>query len=295
MITLQELEALYEAYGLGRQFRTLRKRARNAIHLQLDPCPDEDIPVGGSKLGGAPDLPVGMEWPHRDGALGRFPLSFIGQINFSEIKSFDLEDKLPDSGILYFFYDCNDEDGMPWGFDPKDADGKWVCYTKTADPAALTRQETPAALVENNWAFAPARLSYQSNPDLPDPFSPAAGLQLLLKGTRDRLSDLAMELEDEVGCVNKLLGHPDAIQGDMQVECQIVTQGYYAGGPEGYTEARAKGAHKNADRWQLLLQVDSNEALSMMWGDCGRLYLWITEEDLRKRDFDHTWLILQCG
>jgi len=33
----------------------------------------------------------------------------------------------------------------------------------------------------------------------------------------------------------------------------------------------------------------------MMWGDCGRLYLWITEEDLITRNFENSWLILQCG
>ena len=56
-----------------------------------------------------------------------------------------------------------------------------------------------------------------------------------------------------------------------------------------------EGLDKNTGHWNLLLQVDSNEDIGMMWGDCGRLYLWITDEDLAAKNFENSWLILQCG
>ena len=31
-----------------------------------------------------------------------------------------------------------------------------------------------------------------------------------------------------------------------------------------------------------------------MWGDLGRLYYWIREQDLRRQAFDASWLVLQC-
>lgn len=62
----------------------------------------------------------------------------------------------------------------------------------------------------------------------------------------------------------------------------------------GYYDALAPLA-KNSGRWNLLMQVDSNEDNGMMWGDLGRLYLWITSEDLAARKFENCWLILQCG
>lgn len=46
--------------------------------------------------------------------------------------------------------------------------------------------------------------------------------------------------------------------------------------------------------WHLLLQVDSSEDIGMMWDDCGRVYLWITDEDLAAMRFENTWVILQC-
>jgi uncharacterized protein YwqG len=33
----------------------------------------------------------------------------------------------------------------------------------------------------------------------------------------------------------------------------------------------------------------------MMWGDCGMVYYWIREQDLRERAFDRAWAILQCS
>lgn len=32
----------------------------------------------------------------------------------------------------------------------------------------------------------------------------------------------------------------------------------------------------------------------MMWGDLGRLYFWIRDDDLAARRFEKAWLILQC-
>jgi len=33
----------------------------------------------------------------------------------------------------------------------------------------------------------------------------------------------------------------------------------------------------------------------MTWGDVGRLYYWITREDLIAGNWELSWLILQCG
>lgn len=43
-----------------------------------------------------------------------------------------------------------------------------------------------------------------------------------------------------------------------------------------------------------LIQGDMN-LQNMMWGDVGRIYFWIREQDLKNFDFDKTWLILQCS
>lgn len=67
---------------------------------------------------------------------------------------------LPASGILYFFHDCS-MDGMPWGFDPDDADGK-VVYYYDGDLSRLERREAPENIEENGCVFGAARLTFET-------------------------------------------------------------------------------------------------------------------------------------
>lgn len=61
------LYTLQEATGLRREIvARLVKQAKPALRLFTEVVDDEsDIPVGASKIGGLPDLPIGAEWPHR--------------------------------------------------------------------------------------------------------------------------------------------------------------------------------------------------------------------------------------
>ena len=59
----------------------------------------------------------------------------------------------------------------------------------------------------------------------------------------------------------------------MLFEHWCVTNNINCGSPEGYAIAKTRGLDKNAARRNLLMQVDSNEDIGMMWGDMGRLYL----------------------
>lgn len=281
---MKELEREMRQKGIGGYFDALKPLAKNAVHMELDVAEDDEIPVGASKMGGCPDLPAGMEWPRMASGI---PLSFIAQIDFGEVKPHDLENKLPDRGVLSFFYDCSDE-GMPWGFDPKDADGWRVLFHDGNAP--LERLGTPEDL---EVTFDAARLSFEAAAELPCYDSDLCNDLDLPEEEEDDYWDWLEEKEDLPG--NKLLGHSDNIQSGMELECEYVTSGIYCGNPDGYEEAKRRGLDKNAVRWNLLMQVESNEDIGMMWGDLGRLYLWITAEDLEARRFENTWLILQCG
>ena len=43
------------------------------------------------------------------------------------------------------------------------------------------------------------------------------------------------------------------------------------------------------------MQLDTDDTAEMMWGDCGRLYFWLTDHALRRRAFGESWMILQCS
>jgi len=99
--------------------------------------------------------------------------------------------------------------------------------------------------------------------------------------------------QDEV--IHRLLGHPDPVQGDMQLECQLASNGIYCGNSSGYRDPRVPALQSGAADWRLLLQIDSDDPAGMMWGDVGRIYYWMHTEDLAAHRFDRAWLVLQCS
>lgn len=59
-----------------------------------------------------------------------------------------------------------------------------------------------------------------------------------------------------------------------------------------------KEASKAAiDQWQMIFQLDSTvetDDFELMFGDCGRLYVFVRKEDLVARNFENAWGMVQC-
>ena len=276
------LQAKFAEYELSGYFHSVQQHLRNAIALDLDENKPVAAQPGNSRIGGLPDLPAGIAWPRRAGQ----PLAFIAQINFSQARPFDLDGKLPDAGMLYLFYDVTE---MPWGFDPKDADGKQVLFH--GGGGALQPAARPGDL-DPDHLFSPAGLSFSARANVPDQDS-----SLVDYAMEDDEHDNYLDLKEDTafqGSGHKLLGHSGNIQSGQELQCELVTNGLYCGNASGYQDPRRFELEKNIHHWRLLLQIDSNDECAMTWGDLGRLYLWIKDEDLQARRFDRTWLILQC-
>jgi hypothetical protein len=85
-------------------------------------------------------------------------------------------------------------------------------------------------------------------------------------------------------------GHPLKIQGDMRIECALLTKGFDL---NAWDEA-AERLKSDAANWLLLLQIASDDRTGMMWGDVGNLYVWIHRDALRARRFEEARVIMQC-
>ena len=283
MNTLTELEKKFNDYDLGNLFDYLKKYSKNSIKIELNQTTDNKIEIGKSKIGGKPDLPQNIKW-FQSKATNK-PMSFIAQINFADVKPFDTDNKLPEKGILYLFYDLEE---MPWGYDPKDIAGKEVFFFD-GNIADLERKSIPDGIDEEN-VFLPASLIFKNKIEIPDLWSSLSNFEF-----SEEENERYWELKEEFdGIQNKILGHSDIIQNGMELECELVTNGLYCGDSSGYEDPKRKELEKNIDNWNLLLQIDSNDEIDMMWVDSGRIYLWITDENLKNRKFENSWLILQC-
>jgi uncharacterized protein YwqG len=213
----------------------------------------------------------------------------VAQLNMEAAARVMSTAPLPKRGHLWFFYAA---DQRNWGFDPKDRGSSVVHYE--AD-AALERRALPRELPEAG-RFRPCALAMSSYVDIPsmeDERNPLMGLD------DDDTLESYMEVQGQLASPNgdvahKLLGHAQTIQGAMELECALTTNGIYTGDSRGYKDRRAAKLAKSQYDWRLLLQIDSDEDAAMMWGDSGRIYYWIREQDLLERRFDKTWLVLQC-
>jgi uncharacterized protein YwqG len=241
--------------------------------------------AGTSRFGGSPDVAADFVWPTRDGRS----LGFLAQINCAEVGEYDPERIIPAAGLLQFFYDIQEQ---PWGFDPEDKSGAVVIYTPGDD---LEAAPSPSDLPPEAQ-LPPTPMGFQPFLSLPaygsEPFE-SLGLAEGDEESYIQLFDaITYGFEDTES--HQLLGHANNIQGDMQLECQLAYNGLYCGGPDDYAVPQAKALEGGAADWRLLFQIDTDEELNVMWGDAGMVYFWIREADLRQRDFQKTWTILQC-
>ncbi len=133
-----DLQAVFVAAGLSRLVKDIDRLARPSIRITAAEVDESLLYVGASKLGGVPDLPTGAAWPEWKG----LPQSFIAQIRLDDVGQYDTEKVLPQSGMLWFFYDAQQQ---TFGEDPADRGGWQVLYTD-GDLNALQRALAPTAL-----------------------------------------------------------------------------------------------------------------------------------------------------
>lgn len=278
--------------------------------LELSVATSVTVPVGATKVGGIPDFPKGALWPRRsdrvrrypmEPVLGAIPLAFLAQVNLAEVAEALPADEnpLPASGLLSFFYDAYDQ---PWGYDPEDRPDFRVIYSGPEESLVPTM---PPEDLPEICRFTQQAVSLDRKPSL-------------LSDRSDELYDLGLTDEEHeryferywnltfsdarhINPFHQLLGHPHAVQNaNMEVECQLVSHGIPL---EAYWELIRVGsdlpthiaalAESAKDSWRLLLQLDSNSELDMLWSDTGMLYFWVTERGLREKDFNDVWVVVQ--
>jgi uncharacterized protein YwqG len=238
-----------------------------------------------SHFGGSPDLPQNIEWPEKDGVK----LGFLARLSLAEIQNKLIVDWLPKSGALLFFYDMENQ---PWGFDPNDR-GSWAVLLVADLPAPIEQfSDGPNG---NDSPFAHQNVSFRSIHVLPSWERDAIrSLQLSEKESDEyfKLSDMPFREMPK----HQIAGFPAIVQGDgMELESQLASNGIYCGNPEGYKDPRVPSLTESAKNWRLLLQIDTDDSLDVMWGDCGTIYFWVEENEARTGNFENTWLILQCS
>jgi hypothetical protein len=190
---LDSLAAITKTYakafadaGLDKYFDKLAQRAVYLIPRRVD---ERKLELGGTKLGGHPDLPAKAEWPRVKGE----PLTFVAQINLREVAPHLARGVLPPSGLLSVFL-TNDPNGAA-GY----CEHAKVIFTPAR--AKLVRHEVPEDFVDVIYQAATVKL----HPTLSLPSPSNRHVTKLLKG--DKLARYEQDVFDVPIALPQLLGY----------------------------------------------------------------------------------------
>jgi uncharacterized protein YwqG len=250
--------------------KSLLNLGKPTIHLV-----DAHSYEGFSAMGTTPYVPKDFVWPTKDGKA----LAFLMQIRFSEINGGGEVDDLPTSGLLYVFYDADQE---AWGDKPSDK-GSWkLLFFKETDAVKMRRY--PKDL---NLRYKVRKLKSQVITTVPSAGSPEVEA---LDIDYEQYCNYVEGLYGEENPKHQLGGYAFALQSDeMETECVETVDPP----PAANDDAWGKAVSERAKEWILLLQIDTDYQTEMDWVDTGMLYFWIRKKDLAQRNFDDVWMILQ--
>ena len=187
MISDSDLKARFP-----QSFGYLASVRKTSLRLVGKPCDDASIPIGATKLGGAPDLSSPRDWP----ASGDGSMSFVAQVRLEPIGDWDEDALLPREGLLLFFAAS---DGTS---------GRVLHVTAPSDEALetkLRRTKTPDDAASHPAAAA-TLVRASSFPRAPSPFIDLEAIHPTERASYDKL---LRELDVERGAPDhRLLGYP---------------------------------------------------------------------------------------
>lgn len=249
-----------------------------SIRIKTEQLQGEYV-LGGSRMGGLPDLPLDTHWPTLE---NKYPMIFLGQINLKDLSSFSCASILPKDGILSFFVvDPHDEKFekfvllKPGVFESKNITK--VLFIAGKD---LVRKNAPAGVS----VLKSCVLTFGEEETFPQFESAAYEAIGVGQGI---FTELVSDAVEEEQTLHRILGYPDQIQGDVAASVQQCFE-------KNWENPDWESLAEQGKELILLFQMDSDDNLDVMWGDGGMLYFYIKPEDLANTDFSNVWCEEQC-
>ncbi|MBC6469687.1 DUF1963 domain-containing protein [Actinomadura alba] len=248
------------------------------------------------QLGGLPALPDGLPWPEWE---GEGSLGFVALIDCGRLPLDRLDIALPDSGTLLFFY-FDPEDGYfdpeyppraVEGRNPETLAGARVIHIPAGVPT--TERAAPADIDPYDHVPLTAEL-ISTGPDWEHPALRAA-VRALSDDDRAFMNGhgnsdpfrMALSKPPQLP-QHRIGGYAYPVQGAVELDVAATQLG-------GGTPVDDTAWEKEARRWTLLAQIDTDDEAGMMWGDVGSLYWLIKPEDLAAGRFDAASFTWQCS
>jgi uncharacterized protein YwqG len=252
-----------------------------------------------SRFAGTGVLRRGATWPVSDESRlcdeGAKPLDFLALIRLADVAPHASLLGLPERGALMFFCDIDQSRGSYW----PEARGGWsILYAENEGDLELVEREVEDEPVDRPY---PSRLTFELEYVLPEDIREETGDDdLACFGDREyqRVYERLRGFEEGEESLHQLCGPPAEVQHSLFHECQLTSNGVTRGCSD-HLECRRERIHEleaGVKDWRLLLQIGSDRnGPNWTWGDMGRLYFCIRDDDLAARRFEKSRCAEQSG
>ena len=222
-----------------------------------------------SKVGGVPYLPKNMAWPVTPEEKEVF---FLAQINFAEVPPLA---PFPTKGIIQFFVNDDDLYGMDFDDGENPDTFRVLFHAEVLENESLLQTKLPTS----TWDEALL-------PHHPDECYP------LIFGLSEEVVPITdYRFYQHFG--NSFFQQFGEKEWDVMAEMEksVRAQGHKIGGYAYFTQDDPR---RQDDPMLLLLQLDSDERMDLMWGDMGVAHFFIREKDLAALDFTRVLYDWDC-
>ncbi len=258
---------------------------RPAIVLETSASVGELAPLA-SKFGGAPDVPVGFEWPHDEGQ----PLSFVAQLRLKELQAFDLEGRLPTSGLLSFW--TNYAVGNCGVFHFQSEDWQKLDLPQREICGGFFQKLRRRFAGKRILTLSPTPLQFDVCPSHPWNCAEFYGEEQTItesEGLMRAFEDLSYSSG------HQMFGFPCSVQNDVRDDCAREWNEFLNSSQARKLELSLERDQTTWSDWELLLQIGEDANAKMAWGDAGMIYFLIRRVDLEAHRFDRCWFVSQYG
>jgi uncharacterized protein YwqG len=240
-------------------------------YIHITPTETKDLTLWQSKFGGLPYMPKGSEYP-RD-SKGN-PLFLLAQINFAQVPEFE---GLPQEGILQFYIADAEDCGLD--FDKLTQQDQFrVLYFPD-----VFKSETDLV---TDFSFLPQPKSFI----LPNGRTCALGF-----------AENAMPVNIEDFQFDALMGENFFTQfGEKEEDIRreyveaFEPYGHRIGGYAYFTQEDPRPSLAGGEEYRLLLQIDSDPNIDLIWGDTGVGHFFISQTDLGNLNFSRVLYYWDC-
>ena len=260
--------------GLSKYYDSIAPLIRWGINVRLTETEEKKLLLGTSKFGGRPDLPSDVEWPR---SANGTPMEFVGQFNLEEAHKADMEEQMPDHGIVYLFFSFSNAVE-----DYSDPQCFKAIYVEKAD--GLARRDFPEDVERKQPSKKIDFIEYLSLPTFDWSDLEKMGMTEAEQDAYNELSGTHFEIV--------MLGHILTVQGPMEYDCEEQRLHRNMGNllPEKWEE-----------KCQLFTQLDewipffylNNDWLDPN-GDSSDIAFYIQKQDLKNGDFSKMCLVVQA-